>query len=161
MGPAPAALPHASIATVLGLLDHLENAPEHREDVYKLGGPLGFELDDLLPVTEAAKRLGLVSVAGGDITLTPEGLAVAQATEDERKKRLRKRVEKLPMVSRIRKGLTTGGEGKLARRDVLEALMDHFSPDEANRQLQTALEWARYTGLFDFDADAEEFVLPE
>ncbi len=161
MSPAPAALPNASVATVLGLLHHLEQVPGRREDVYKLGGPLGFELDDLLPVTEVAKRLGLVSVDGGDILLTGEGLRVAQADETVRKKRLRPRVGKLPVISRIRRGLVSGGNGRMARRDVVQGLGEHFSPAESDRQVETALEWARYVGLFDFDADAEEFVLPE
>ncbi len=81
-------LPHAPIGMVLGLLEHLREAPGGREDLYKLGGPLGYELDDLLPVTEAAKRLGLVRIASGDIELTEEGRALAAAEEPERKERL-------------------------------------------------------------------------
>ena len=112
-------------------------------------------------MTEAAKKLGLVTIAGGDITLTAEGLAVAQGSEELRKKRLRRKVEKLPLVARIRRSLVSESTGRVARKDLLEPLEEQFSPMEASRQLQTALEWARYTGLFDFDADAEEFVLPE
>ena len=48
-----------------GLLEHLREG-SGREDLYKLGGPLGLELDDLLPVTEAAKQLGLVKIASGE-----------------------------------------------------------------------------------------------
>jgi NitT/TauT family transport system ATP-binding protein len=78
-------LPHAPIGMVLGLLEHLKEVPGQREDLYKLGGPLGYELDDLLPVTEAAKRLGLVKIASGDIELTADGKKVAAAEEPERK----------------------------------------------------------------------------
>ena len=42
----------------------------------------------------------------------------------------------------------------------MELLEDHFSPVEAERQLGTALDWARYGELFDYDPDTEEFVLP-
>ena len=88
-------LPHAAIATVLGLLEHLREAPNGRVDLYKLGGPLGYELDDLLPVTEAAKRLGLASVSAGDIELTPEGRKVVAAEEPERKRLLAPRLVEL------------------------------------------------------------------
>ena len=37
-------LPHAPIGMVLGLLEHLKDAPGGREDLYKLGGPLGYEI---------------------------------------------------------------------------------------------------------------------
>ena len=151
-------LPHAPITMVLGLLEHLRLAPGGREDLYKLGGPLGYELDDLLPVTEAAKRLGLVKVDSGDIELTTEGGYLAEAEEPERKKRLGRHVEGLPLVSDIRRALESGG-GRVPRQAFVEKLQDHFSPSEADRQLSTALDWARYAELFDFDPDSEEFVL--
>lgn len=151
-------LPHAPIGMVLGLLEHLRDSPGGREDLYKLGGPLGYELDDLLPVTEAAKRLGLVTVSAGDIELTEEGRALAAAEEPERKRRLRQRLGKMPLIAEIRRAVGEG-EGRVARERFLERLQEQFSPVEARRQLSTALDWARYGELFDFDPDSEEFVL--
>jgi NitT/TauT family transport system ATP-binding protein len=153
-------LPHASIAMVFGLLEHLRDASGGREDLYKLGGPLGLELDDLLPVTEAAKQLGLVKIASGDIELTGEGRALAEAEAPDRKERLRRRLFELPLVRRIRETLQAAEGGRVRRREFLELLEDHFSPVEAERQLGTALDWARYGELFDSDPDTEEFVLP-
>jgi NitT/TauT family transport system ATP-binding protein len=150
-------LPHAPIGMVLGLLEHLRLAPGGREDLYKLGGPLGYSLDDLLPVTEAAKRLGLVKVDSGDIELTADGGFLAEAEEPERKKRLARHVEALPLVAEIRRALETRG-GRVPRQEFLERLQDFFSPVEAERQLSTALDWARYAELFDFDPDSEEFM---
>lgn len=151
-------LPHAPIGMVLGLLEHLREAPAGREDLYKLGGPLGYELDDLLPVTEAAKRLGFVKIASGDIELTEEGRATAAAEEPERKRRIAKRLLRLPLVKAIRTAVE-GGEGRAPKREFLERLREHFSPAEAERQIATALDWARYGEVFDFDPDAEEFFL--
>ena len=153
-------LPHAPLGMVLGLLDHLRDAPGGREDLYKLGGPLGYELDDLLPVTEAAKQLGLVKIASGDIELTGEGRALAETEAPERKERLRRRLFELPLLRRIRETLQAAEGGRVRKREFLELLEDHFSPVEAERQLGTALDWARYGELFDYDPDTEEFVLP-
>ena len=152
-------LPHAPIAMVFGLLEHLREATGGREDLYKLGGPLGLELDDLLPVTEAAKQLGLVKIASGDIELTGEGRALAETEAPERKERLRRRLFELPLLRRIRETLQAAEGGRVRKREFLELLEDHFSPVEAERQLGTALDWARYGELFDFDPDTEEFVL--
>jgi NitT/TauT family transport system ATP-binding protein len=152
-------LPHAPIAMVFGLLEHLREASGGREDLYKLGGPLGLELDDLLPVTEAAKQLGLVKIASGDIELTGEGRALAETEAPERKERLRRRLFELPLLRRIRETLQAAEGGRVRKREFLELLEDHFSPVEAERQLGTALDWARYGELFDFDPDTEEFVL--
>ncbi len=155
----PTPLPHAPIAMVFGLLEYLRDAPGGREDLPKLGGPLGLELDDLLPVTEAAKQLGLVKIASGDIELTSEGRALAAAEAPERKERLRRHLFELPAIRRIREALQESESGRVRRSEFLDQLREHFSPVEAERQLQTALDWARYGELFDYDADTEEFVL--
>lgn len=155
----PEPLPHAPIGMVLGLLEHLRETPGGREDLYKLGGPLGYELDDLLPVTEAAKRLGFVTIVSGDIELTEEGRALAAAEEPERKARIRDRILRLPLVAEIHEAAQRE-RGRVARKDFVARLSEHFSPGEAGRQLQTALDWARYGEVFDFDPDTEEFFLP-
>ena len=157
---AAAPLPHAPIRTVLGLLEHLRESPSGREDLYKLGGPLGYELDDLLPVTEAAKRLGLVTVAAGDIQLTSEGRAMAAADEKERKARLGTRLRTLPLIAEVDHALRDSASGRAAQAPFVERLCEHYSPAEAERQMQTAIDWARYGEVFDFDAEAAEFVLP-
>jgi NitT/TauT family transport system ATP-binding protein len=153
-------LPHGPIERVLGLLEYLKDVPGGREDLYKLGGPLGYELDDLLPVTEAAKRLGLVRIVAGDIELTPEGQALAAAEEPERKKRLARTLQKLSIIADIRRALERSPNGRVPRARFVEKLREAFSEAEAERQLSTALDWARYGEVFDFDADGEEFVLP-
>jgi NitT/TauT family transport system ATP-binding protein len=153
-------LPHAPIAMVFGLLEHLRDASGGREDLYKLGGPLGLELDDLLPVTEAAKQLGLVKIASGDIELTSEGRVLAAAEAPERKERLRRRLFELPLLRRIHEALPPAEGGRVRKKQFLELLEEHFSRVEAERQLGTALDWARYGELFDHDPDTEEFVLP-
>jgi NitT/TauT family transport system ATP-binding protein len=152
-------LPHAPIGMVLGLLDHLRDAPEGREDLYKLGGPLGYELDDLLPVTSAAKRLGLVHVAAGDIELTAEGRAMAGAEEPERKRRVGRRVLALDLVAEIRRAIESSETGRASKKEFLDRLEHLFSPSEAERQLSTALDWARYGEVFDYDPDSDEFFL--
>jgi NitT/TauT family transport system ATP-binding protein len=153
-------LPHAPIGMILGLLEHLKDVPGGREDLYKLGGPLGYELDDLLPVTEAAKRLGLVRIVAGDIELTPEGKVLAAAEEPERKERMSRNLRKLSLIADIRRAVERSRSGRTPRKRFLERLRESFSEAEAERQLSTALDWARYGEVFDFDPDAEEFVLP-
>jgi len=153
-------LPHAPIAMVFGLLEHLRDASGGREDLYKLGGPLGLELDDLLPVTEAAKQLGLVKIASGDIELTSEGRILAAAEAPDRKERLRRQLFEIPLLRRIHEALEPAEGGRVLKKEFLDLLEEHFSPVEAERQLGTALDWARYGELFDFDPDTEEFVLP-
>jgi NitT/TauT family transport system ATP-binding protein len=152
-------LPHAPIRTVLGLLEHLREVPEGREDLYKLGGPMGFELDELLPVVEAAKRLGLVTVSAGDIQLTENGREIAAGEEGDRKRLIGGRLRGLPLIAEILRSL--GEEGRVPRSEFVERLKAHFSPSEAERQVSTALDWGRYGEIFDLDPDTEEFFFTD
>jgi NitT/TauT family transport system ATP-binding protein len=144
---------------VFGLLEHLRESPSGREDLYKLGGPMGNELDDLLPVIEAAKQLRLVNVAAGDIELTPEGRKIASAEEPERKRLLSPRLSALPLIADILEALEARADGRVRKKAFRELLEVRYSPIEAEKQISTAVDWARYGELFDFDPDAEEFVL--
>lgn len=153
-------LPHAPIGMLMGLLEHLRETPAGREDLYKLGGPLGYALDDLLPVLEAGKLLGLVRVDAGDVELTADGRALAAAEEPERKQAVARRLEGVALVGVIHARLRATG-GRARKEAFLGRLHEHFSPGEAARQLATAIAWARYGELFDFDADTDEFFLGE
>src|SRR5919204_457770 len=64
MGTAPGeagktrALPPIAISDLAGLLEHVNEAPRHRADIYKLATELKVDLDALLRLTETAELLG-------------------------------------------------------------------------------------------------------
>jgi len=152
-------LAHAAIGTVFALLEYLRETPSGREDLYKLGDPLGYVLDDLLPIVEAAKQLGLLRIVAGDIELTDEGRRVAAADDPERKRLMSARLAGLPLIADIRQALEARAAGRVGKKAFLDLLKERYSPVEAEKQIATAVDWARYGALFDFDPDAEEFVL--
>jgi NitT/TauT family transport system ATP-binding protein len=55
--------------------------------------------------------------------------------------------------------------GKADHRMALDFFRDllcrHFSDDEAERQLATALDWGRYADLFSYDRQADQIGGPE
>jgi len=50
-----------------------------RADIYRLADDLAFEIDDLLPIVDAAQLLGFLKVEEGDAAITPEGRAYAES----------------------------------------------------------------------------------
>ncbi len=50
-----------------------------RDDIYRLAEPLAMDVDDLLPIIEAATMLGFATLKEGDVELTREGIAFAEA----------------------------------------------------------------------------------
>jgi NitT/TauT family transport system ATP-binding protein len=151
-------LPHARIGPLIGLLEVIRET-EGPDDVYKLSQKLHFELDDLLPITEATEMLGFVRIESGDIEPTPLGLQLSEGDENQRKAIFRKQIEHLPVIHRIVEKLRSEDDHRAGKEFLIEILKKHFSQAETIRQFATALDWGRYAELFGYDPDTEEFFL--
>jgi NitT/TauT family transport system ATP-binding protein len=151
-------LPHARIGPIMGLLEVISET-EGPDDVYKLSQKLQFELDDLLPITEAAEMLGFVKIEAGDIEPTPLGLQLNEGDENHKKTIFRKQIEHLPIIRKVVEKLKGCGERRIGKEFLTDLLRKYFSESEANRQFATALDWGRYAELFGYDPDSEELFL--
>ncbi|MBI4302470.1 MAG: AAA-associated domain-containing protein [Chloroflexi bacterium] len=155
-----APLPHAAIDTVTGLVERVA-AGVGREDLYRLAAELQMEVDDLLPVTGAAERLGLGRVEEGDFVLSPLGLEFAAAEVLVRKELLRPTIAQDLFIQRIVQALEAAEDHSLPEELFLEALYKGFSEEEARAQLETAVDWGRYAELFTYDRDSRELYIEQ
>lgn len=153
-------LPHAGISKIFGLLEVLDDL-KGREDIFQLARSLNYELDDLLPVMEAAQILGFVQLEEGDITTTTLGKEIVEADVDGRKQILRGRLICRPIFMEIIEILRERRDMRHSRGFFLELFEDHFSPEESERQLNTVLDWGRYAELLGYNPDTEELYLSE
>ena len=154
-------IPNARIGSIVGLLETL-NDHGGKEDVYKLSQSLHFELDDLIPITEASELLGFVKIESGDIEFTELGREVIDGDENCKKRIFRQQmIVNVPLANRIVQQLEKSEDHRIGREMILEYLEYSFSPEESEKQLNTVVDWARYAELFDYDPDADEFFLPE
>src|SRR2546423_6113308 len=154
-------LPHVSIGDVTGLIE-LVHSRGGREDLYWLGRHLQLELDDLLPLVEATDLLGLADTVEGDLVLTEEGKRFAEAGVLEEKQIFREQA--LGHVSILRKivqALQAAPRHVLPEEHFLQLLETHFGEEEAQAQLETAINWGRYAELFTFQEDRGMFQLEE
>jgi NitT/TauT family transport system ATP-binding protein len=164
--PQPAAaryqmLPHAPRGAIAGLLEMLA-AHDGRDDIYRLAAALSFEIDDLLPVVDAAAMLKFVKVEEGDAILTPEGRAFAEADIQRRKELFRSAsLDNIALIRQITRSLEAKADHTLPDTFFEDLLDEHFSEEEAKRQLETAVNWGRYAELFDHDKDTRRFFIPE
>ncbi len=153
------ALPHITINDLAGLLEHLTEAPGNRHDIYQLADDLRMDSDNLLRLVEAAELLGFATIAEGDITLTPLGETFAEASILARKEIFASRIRRLPMVKWLM-AMLRAAAGQQLEKDVVEtALGLEFPPEEAGRQLETIINWARYAELMAYDDSSEMIYL--
>jgi NitT/TauT family transport system ATP-binding protein len=154
-------LPHARPGGVAGLLEMLEDRGG-RCDIYHLADELTFELDELLPIVDAAALLGFATVSEGDVEITPAGRAFADADILNRKELFRQAaVRNVALIRQITRSLAAKHDHALSSEFFHDTLDEHFSEEETVRQLDTAINWGRYAELFDYDAEERRFFLPE
>jgi NitT/TauT family transport system ATP-binding protein len=154
-------LPHARRGAVAGLLEMLADH-NGRDDMYRLAAALSFEIDDLLPVVDAAVMLGFAKLEEGDVEITPAGHAFAEADILRRKELFRAAaIQNIALIRQITRSLEARADHTLPDGVFEDLLDEHFSEEEAKAQLDTAIGWGRYAELFDHDSDTHRFFLPE
>ena len=154
-------LPRVSIGDVTGLVE-LVHSKGGREDLYQLGRHLHLELDDLLPLVEAADLLDLADTQEGDLVLTPAGQRFAEAGVLEEKQVFRQQVlAHVGLVRHIVKELQAAPSHVLPEEHFLQFLETHFGSEEAQAQLETAINWGRYAELFTFQENRGVLRLDE
>ncbi len=154
-------LPHARPGGIAGLLEILLDRGGH-DDLYQLANELGMEVDDLLPIVEAAALFNFIRVHEGDVEITFEGRSFAEADILTRKVIFRKAaLDHVPLLKQIETALRTKSDRALPDDFFRDILDEHFSEEESRRQVDTAILWGRYGEIFDYDANAGRLVLTE
>src|SRR3984957_1052870 len=148
-------LPHATAGGMAGLLEFL-NDRGGKEDLYHLSEELLMEVDDLFPIMDAAVMLGFAHSKEGDVQITPEGKAFAEADIPQRKKLFQKAVlNHATLLRQIRNALERKSDGTLPLEFFRDVLDEHFSQEDVQSQIDTALNWGRYAEIFAYDSETD------
>lgn len=156
IGP-PRRLPRTRIEALGGLVEAVA-ADNGRSDLPRLAHVLGPDLNALLPLVEAAERLGFARVEAGDLILLPLGKEYAEASIPVRKELVAGRALRVPLIRWIYETLQRDDNQRIDRDYFIDALHKDFG-DETGAQLDTAVDWARYAELFSYDQDTDELFL--
>jgi len=151
-------LPQVRIGAIAGLLELLEDRKE--KDLYRLGQELMLEVDDILPIVEAAKLMDFLVIQEGDLILTAVGIQFIAGGIDQRKQIVRTQIlSNIRLVQQISRMLQAKRNQCISEELILDILETHFSPQEAMRQLKTAIDWGRYAELYSYDEPGGEIFL--
>jgi NitT/TauT family transport system ATP-binding protein len=154
-------LPHAKPGGIAGFLELIVDQGG-RHDVFRLAEQLHLEADDLLPLTEAAAVLGFANLREGDVEITDEGRAFADADILTRKVLFRQAALKnVQLLRQIDQTLHAKADHTIPVDFFENVLDDYFSKKEVERQLDTAIEWGRYAEVFDYEPDSGRMILAD
>jgi NitT/TauT family transport system ATP-binding protein len=152
-------LPDVSTGGLSGLLEILA-ARGGRDGLAEIADDLSFEIDDLLPLTDAAVMLMFARIDGSDIEITGDGKEFAAADILTSKQLFARHAAKYaPLVRTITQALAATADHTLRTGFFIDILRRGFSLSEARRQLDTAIDWGRSAELYDYARDDEELTL--
>jgi len=154
-------LPRVSSNLLSGLIETVAAQPfAGKADLPEIASELQLEIDDLFPVAESLQMLRFAEVEGGDLRLTPDGLAFADAASDERKRVFaRHLLAQVPLAAHIRRVLDERASHAAPKSRFLDELEDHMSPESAEQTLRALVSWARYAEVFAYDDETGMFSL--
>jgi NitT/TauT family transport system ATP-binding protein len=156
---APQMLPHSRPGGVGGLLELL-NDRGGEEDVYHVAEDLLLEVDDLLPIMDAATLLGFATLNEGDVRITEQGRAYAEADIPTRKELFRKAaLEHASLLQQMYSALEKKSNHTMPLEFFRDLLDERFAQVEVDHQIETALLWGRYAEIFTYDPDTDELHL--
>ena len=118
-----------------------------------------MEVDDLLPIVEAATLLSFVKAERGDIELTPSGKSFAEADISTRKGLFREAaLAHVTLLQQMNSALASKSDHTMPMELFRDILDEYFSDDEVQRQIETALNWGRYGDIFTYDSETDRLM---
>jgi NitT/TauT family transport system ATP-binding protein len=156
-------LPEADIARMEGLLEMLLDDPfAGRADLPKLAEASELTDDELLPLVQALSLLELTRLADGDLHITSAGRHYVERSHTDRQEIFgRQLLAHVPLVAHIRHSLDQEPAGELPEEPFLRLLQESLDAAEAERVMQTAIEWGRHGEVFEYDYHTGLIHLPQ
>jgi NitT/TauT family transport system ATP-binding protein len=154
-------LPHARVGGIAGLIEFLQDRGGH-EDLFRLAEELVMDVEDLLPIVEACVVLGFAWLKEGDVQISAQGTAFAEADIQQRKVLFRQAaLEHVTILKQIDKILQRKSDHSIADEFFHDILDEHFAEDEVKRQFETAMNWGLYAEIFDYDREHGRLIQTE
>ena len=152
-------LPPARRGAIAGLLELL-NGRGGKDNLYRVAEDLRMGADDLLPIVEAAVLLSFAKSGWGDIEITPQGKAFAEADITRRKKLFRDAgIAHATLLRQMHSALSSKSDHTLPLEFFRDILREYLPESEVKRQIETALNWGRYGDLFTYDSATDRLLL--
>ena len=151
-------LPHARPGGVAGLLELLMDRGGE-EDLYHVAETLLLEVDDLLPILDAATMLAFATAHEGDVKITPRGRTFAEADIPTRKRLFREALTHVPLMQQIVTALENKSDHTMPVEFFRDLLDERLPAHDVEQQIETALNWGRYADIFTYDSASDRLRL--
>ncbi|MCX5773895.1 MAG: nitrate/sulfonate/bicarbonate ABC transporter ATP-binding protein [Fusobacteria bacterium] len=150
-----------AIGALTGFLELLADFKE-KQDLYALAEKLSMEIDDFVPIVDSASLLQFTKVETGDIELTKKGFEFAEASVLDRKKIFKEQfVANVPLARKILTVLESKSNHHMNYEFFEDMLEKYFSAENVEKQIDTLIDWGRYSELFAYNEVSGQFYLEQ
>lgn len=157
-------LPDVGPISIIGLLDILLDLSDGKEriNIFEISQNFMLDIDDLYPILEACQILGFIEIKEGDIMITPLGIDFSRSDPVKQKEIFAKALlENVHLAREILSLLQIRKEKRRIKAEFFyDILKEHFSKEEARKQLDIVINWGRYAEIFEYDEVKGEIYLP-
>ena len=152
-------LPAVAATRLGGFVEALAAPPfDGRAELAKIAHALTLSSKRLFPIAAALHLLEFAELDGGTIRLTAAGRVLARSDIDGRKRLFREHLIRfVPLAAHIRQVLDGRATHAAPRERFEYELEDHLPQQEAEKTMQTTIDWARYAELFAYDDRTRTF----
>jgi NitT/TauT family transport system ATP-binding protein len=156
-------IPKVNFTRLFGFIDIL-NHMGGKSDVAAISSKEELELDDILPILEAGKMLGLIEVKSGDVSITEKGYSLLAGTPSQQKIILKEAIMKLRPFQKLIDLIKQSKSGYITKQDLLQYPSaasnadDDYYYDFANN-FDWIIGWGRVALLIDYSANNESIRL--
>ncbi len=154
-------LPDIELSELTGLLETLTFEEEHhRGDLSEIADDLHLNVDDLFPIIETLDILKFAFVKDGILQATEVGKLYAEEDILNKKKIFARQLEaNVPLAHHIKQVIMSSPNQRVNEDVFVNELEKKLSEEEAERVLETAIDWGRYAELYAYDFDTGELSL--
>lgn len=154
-------LPHVSSNLLSGLMETVAAPPFNGSaDLPDITANLQMEINELFPVAETLQMMRFAEFSGGDLKLSEQGMAFANAALDERKKLFAHHLlSYVPLAAHVRRVLDERSSHVARRSRFIDELEDFMGEDAAEQTLRAIISWGRYAEAFAYNDEREVFSL--
>ncbi len=103
--------------------------------------------------------LGFATAHEGDVKITPQGRAFAEADISSRRRLFREALTHVPLMQQIVTALESKSDHTMPLEFFRDLLDERLPAHDVEQQIETALNWGRYADIFTYDSESDRLRL--
>lgn len=147
-------LPQVEVNRIMGFLEVL-NDDMGKAKIFELALQMKEEFGSVISIAKAAEILNFVSTPGHDVVLTNLGQKFIESDQINRKILFKEQILKLQIFKLLIGQIES--EEKITESNFKSEISARYPYENADKMIDTLVDWGRYSELFEFNADLKFF----